>query len=308
MGGGILGGMNIYARTLSTIGLDGRATLALNARGAGQALLVECRPSEMLDAWSRARAVVPTTGAWPVLLAAWGSGGTWADAFSESDPFSDFYFHEQVPPAKAGPADLIASASRLDLEVWRTTAESDAAYWRDHLADLVSYQRDVTLKLIGSAPETDELMTVARTAGAPRTALERFLFDWEDSIGATTPDLRYQDWFHPSGIPVALAFLPTSRPWEVFAYVHSLYGVDHIPVIAAARAWHDSFGAEPVALWGTMVQFLVARRPADRESCWRTAVIHGLLGPDTLAGPGVTVREHARALRVLDRWFLHARP
>jgi hypothetical protein len=94
----------------------------------------------------------------------------------------------------------------------------------------------------------------------------------------------------------------------VFAYVHSLYGINQIPVIAAAQSWHNSFGAEPVALWGTMVQFLVASPPADRELCWRTAVDHDRLGPDTLGGPGITVREHARALRVLNRWFLHARP
>jgi len=301
--------MTIDERTLGTIGLDGRATLELNARGEGQALLVECLPGEMLEVWSRARSVVPTTGAWPVLLAAWTSGGTWAEAFSNSEPFSDFYFHEQAPPAEAGPAALVAKASRLDLEAWRTTAESREAYWRDNLDDLVQYQRDVTLKLIGSAPEMDELMTVARNAAAPSTALERFLFDWEDAIAATTPDLRYQDWFDPSGIvPVALAFLPTPRPWEVFAYVHSLYGVDQVPMIAAARSWHESFGAEPVALWGTMVQFLVARPPMDRELRWRTAIFHDLLGPDTLARPGVTVREHARALSVLDRWFLHARP
>jgi hypothetical protein len=308
IGGGILGGMNIDDRTLSTIGLGGRATLALNARGAGQAVLVECLEGEMLDAWSRARSLVPTTEAWPVLLAAWNSGGTWAEAFSRSDPLSDFYFLEQLPAADAGPAALIASASRLDLAAWRMSAESDEGYWRDNLNELVSYQRDVTLKLIGAAPEMEELMAVARDAQAPRTALERFLFDWEDSISPTTPDLRYQDWFEPSGIPVALAFLPTSRPWEVFAYVHSLYGIDHIPLIAEAQFWHDSFGAEPVALWGTMVQFLVPRPPTDRELCWRTAVSHDVLAPDTMSRMGVTVREHARALRILDRWFLHARP
>ena len=161
---------------------------------------------------------------------------------------------------------------------------------------------------MGAAPEMDELMAVARDAPAPSFAVERFLFDWEDSISATTPDLRYQDWFDPSPLPVALAFLPTPRPWEVFAFVHSLYGTDHIPLIAEAKSWHDSWGAEPVALWGTMVQFVVARPPVDREQRWQIAVAHGRLAPDTLAGPGVTVREHARALGVLDRWFLHARP
>jgi hypothetical protein len=300
--------MNIDAQTLGTIGLDGRATLALNARGAGQALLVECLASEMLDVWSRARSLVPTTGAWPVLLAGWGQGRSWAELFATSDLFSDFYFHELVPAADAGPAALIVSASQLDLAAWLQTPEPGEAYWRDRIDELVSYHRDVTLRLMGRAPEKDELMALARDAPAPSVALERFLFDWEDSISMTTPDLRYQDWFDPSPMPVALAFLPTPRPWEVFAYVQSLYGTDPIALIAEASVWHDSCGAEPVALWGTMVQFLVAKRPVDREQRWRVAVAHNRLAPDTLARPGVTIREHARALGFLDRWFLHARP
>jgi hypothetical protein len=35
---------------------------------------------------------------------------------------------------------------------------------------------------------------------------------------------------------------------------------------------------------------------------------HDILAANTLSNPGISLRDHARALTVLDRWFLHSRP
>lgn len=33
-----------------------------------------------------------------------------------------------------------------------------------------------------------------------------------------------------------------------------------------------------------------------------------ILAGNTLSSAGIPLRDHARALKVLDRWFLHSRP
>ncbi len=77
---------------------------------------------------------------------------------------------------------------------------------------------------------------------------------------------------------------------------------------AAARRWHERWGAEPVALWGTMMQFTVSHRPATPDDAWMLAREHDILAANTLSNPGIPLRDHARALTILDRWFLHSRP
>jgi hypothetical protein len=78
--------------------------------------------------------------------------------------------------------------------------------------------------------------------------------------------------------------------------------------VALFRHWHDLYGAEPVASWGTMQQLVVTRPPGSLDDAWEVARAMRLLWPDTTLLPGVTVREHARDLVGLDRWFLHLRP
>lgn len=57
-----------------------------------------------------------------------------------------------------------------------------------------------------------------------------------------------------------------------------------------------------------MLQFVVARRPATAEEALELAWQQYLVAPCTMLLPGVSVRDHARALLHIDRWFLHERP
>ena len=62
------------------------------------------------------------------------------------------------------------------------------------------------------------------------------------------------------------------------------------------------------ANWGTMLQFVVARPPRTLEQAWTLALQQHLVARDTLTGPGVPFRDHARTLIARPTWFLHCRP
>jgi hypothetical protein len=73
---------------------------------------------------------------------------------------------------------------------------------------------------------------------------------------------------------------------------------------AAIRQWEQQWGAELVASWGTMLQFVVSRRPALGEQAWQLALQHLAVG-GSLQTPAW---ELALALTRSDAWFLHDRP
>jgi len=57
-----------------------------------------------------------------------------------------------------------------------------------------------------------------------------------------------------------------------------------------------------------MMQFTVSRPPTSPDDAWRLAREPDILAANTLSNPGIPLRDHARALTILDRWFLHSRP
>ena len=124
------------------------------------------------------------------------------------------------------------------------------------------------------------------------------------------PDRGVQDWYGREDDP-ALVLLPTPQPWSVYAYVQALYdgcwyGQDLL--VAAARRWHERYGAEPVGAFDVMTWLTVARPPADPEDAWRLTLEHHALAESTFVTPGVELRQHARLLPGLDRWVLFSRP
>lgn len=81
-----------------------------------------------------------------------------------------------------------------------------------------------------------------------------------------------------------------------------------VALAAVLRSWGKRFGAEIVAAWGTMLQFVVARPPVTLDEALDLAFEHDRVAPSTLPLPGVAIRDHARALLHRDTWFLHDRP
>jgi Domain of unknown function (DUF4253) len=73
---------------------------------------------------------------------------------------------------------------------------------------------------------------------------------------------------------------------------------------AAIRQWEQQRGAELVACWGTMLQFVVGRQPALGEQAWQLAVQQLAVGGSLQMPPW----ELALALTRSDAWFMHHRP
>ena len=289
---------------LESSGLAGRKTLTVDAGGEGTVLLVEVSTTDMLGAWRAARDSLGVTRRWPILVTEPGQGATWEDAFEDGQPFSRFYFVEDHPEA-ARPSDIMRRATHVDLDELTDKYMREGVPPTDEWLDArLSNARLQTEGICGEAPGNDELRKIYLERGD--LALQRHLFRWEIERGCEPP-LDYQDWFEPPW-PVALAFLPTAEPWSTYAYVHTLYGIDHDLVVAAARRWHERYGAEPVAAWGTITQMLVSTRPREPDEALRLAVQHVVLAPATIGPPGIPLRWHARALLTLDRWLLHSRP
>jgi hypothetical protein len=102
--------------------------------------------------------------------------------------------------------------------------------------------------------------------------------------------------------------LPTWQPWAAFAYLVSFWGMlghdEPELLVAAARSWHERYGAEPTVV-GLATGFLVPRPPADLADAERLAAEHEFFAGLTA---GTTQRAYARALLQLDHWTLYDRP
>jgi hypothetical protein len=114
-----------------------------------------------------------------------------------------------------------------------------------------------------------------------------------------------RQWHRPP--QMALALLPDPRGWLAPAFLSfsSCEDPERAAALAAVqRRWEQDHGAELVAHWGTMLQYTVARPPADPAEAYRLAGEHKDIG-----GSLQMYRyELALALPGSDAWFLHDRP
>jgi hypothetical protein len=78
--------------------------------------------------------------------------------------------------------------------------------------------------------------------------------------------------------------------------------------IGFLKKWHQEYNAELVYHYGTMLQLNVGRRPTTPEAAFDLAWQQEALAECTTILPGVALRDHARSLLIVDRWFLHERP
>ncbi|WP_436536584.1 DUF4253 domain-containing protein [Actinoplanes sp. HUAS TT8] len=109
------------------------------------------------------------------------------------------------------------------------------------------------------------------------------------------------------GEPDLLAILPRPEPWAALAYLPACMLAESPYVelmVAAARRWHDRFGAEPTVI-DLATGFRVARRPADRASAEQLAIEHEVLAGLTA---GARLRNYASVLMQIDHWRLYNRP
>jgi hypothetical protein len=198
------------------------------------------------------------------------------DTVVRNDPFSRFYFAEGAAGGDPSAHAVIERALHVDvdarLDEWE---EKVGLYWREHVDDAVELQRSRTLALCAAAPDAVAIRAAIASSPDPYHAADRLLLEWElTRAPASRGDDSYLSWFEPVGVPVVLILLPVAEPWAVHACISSFYdasGYGQDLVVAAARRWHERYGAEPVALWGTMIQMVVSRPPAEVTDAWPLA-------------------------------------
>jgi hypothetical protein len=251
--------------------------------------------SQLLPAWQAARAATAETGRWPVLTMV---DEQWLDAESEQiealehaartvDPWTVYQWWG---------ADAYSPIEPEKLHLW--------------LPDFLGQDATEQARRDLSPPTT--------LVAVQRWTWERLLADpaaLEQAWPKIAPYVGTRYWFTPSeGVDVVL--LPTLVQWLAPAWFNYFGATEKAARIelgddpgrkglaAAIRQWEQQWGAELVASWGTMLQFVVSRRPALGEQAWQLALQHLAVG-GSLQTPAW---ELALALTRSDAWFLHDRP
>jgi len=285
--------------------------------GHGQsALALQVTAYDAISAWRQLRDRIAITGRWPVVTAAWTGHGAWTGIMAEANFFDRFEYGHVRP----GSHRIDQSAQAILARSWDVDIDGFLrdcnGYWESRIDEFIRFQLEAMLHRHGNAPDHAEVVRAAASVDAPKArAVERFLLDWEIAQSGLPQildeaGLTYLDWFEPPGNPMALLLMPFTRGSEVLAHMH-WFGSGTISsemAIACLRRWEDHYGAELVAHYGTMLQMTVARRPVDIDEAFELAWEQERVAPCTTALPGVTLRDHAKALLKTDRWFLHERP
>jgi hypothetical protein len=283
---------------LATTALAGAALTEVPLPDGGRTWVVTLPDGDLVSQWTRARDALAGLGLYPVAVTTWGER-SWAAA----DLFNRFYYADAAPEA------VIASARTLSAEDALARFRIEGEWAAENWDEIVEVQLEATQRAYGSAPDA------AAVAGVPRgdePALERRLLEWEEALRPTAdraPSVSF-DWHQPQD-PVGLALLPLSEPGHAAAYL-SFYGAEgpgrHEALTRLMCSWQERFGAQLVASWGTMLQFVVSAPPPTLDAAFELAVEHTLVAPCTTLLPGETVRDLARHLWRGERWFLHERP
>lgn len=286
--------------------LAGRDIVELPILDTGaSAFAIQIAKDEVEPMWRAARAMVESTGRWPVAACAWGQNASWRDSMLSENFFSRFFYHEAPGAKDVSPQALLRLADEVDVDAFVETlaAEREGYFGMD---DAVELEIEATQYACGIAPSREAIDDAGIET---HRALDHWLMHWEAAHGVPTDaSLGRQDWFAQD--PAALLLLPVANPWDTLAYLHwygsSQPGAQHY--IALGRRWHQRHGAELVAHYGTMLQSFVSRPPTTLDDAWSLAREHDLAAPCTLALPGISLRHHALGLIDHDRWFLHERP
>jgi hypothetical protein len=262
--------------------------------------VVDLPEGDLLLIWVQARDAFADLGLHPVAITTWGEQGDWTAA----DPFDRFFYEDGVEPD-----GVIAGARTLSVEDALGHFATEDAWTVENWDDVVESQLSLTRQHYDVAPDPT---TVADVTPGDEIGLERRLFEWEEALRPTlTPDVNASyGWFQPDA-PVGLVLLPLAEPSHAAAYL-SFYGAEgpggHEALTRLMGSWQERFGAQLVASWGTMLQFVASNPAATLDDAFDLAVQQWRVAPCTTVLPGEGVRQLARHLWRGERWFLHGRP
>jgi hypothetical protein len=209
------------------------------------------------------------------------------------------------------PEAVCERAARLTIaDVLAKDHENYAATRAADWPSQVDYHLAMTRRWSGTLPsDTDAMQAVAV---GDELGLERWLLDYElRNEPAVRPDRRlHMDWWPMAQQRYFLVLPPAARSAATLAYI-SWFGFEQTSrelVVCALQSWSDRFGAELVACWGTMLDFVVTRPPTTLDEAFVLAAEHAAIAPATLWSAGLTIRDHARALVGRTTWRLHEGP
>lgn len=292
-------------RALAGTALDGAPVRELQVPGEASvavAVAVDLgsglKSDAILAAWRVLRERVGELGRWPVVMSSWSGEALTDDALAAWS----------VPPSA-----LAAQARELSpAEALARFGADDAWWWEHDWRGWVEQRLGATRHRFGDAPDAREILDRAQK---PTLAeLDAWLLAWEEARWPTAePDAGWHlEWFDDlSGDELAVVLLPTPDPADAGVYV-SYFGAESegaaVGLAALLRSWHERHGAELVASWGTMLQFVVAWPPQTLDEAFALAVEQDRVAGSLLGPAGVELRDHARALLRRETWFLHDRP
>ncbi|MDJ0910781.1 MAG: DUF4253 domain-containing protein [Woeseiaceae bacterium] len=266
----------------------------------GTVFAVRLKGVDPFEAWQAARAIIDSTGRWPLLVdLAFSSFGGIKEKLMDGD-LSRFPFEDEDGNAQS-PAKIIEASKAVDVDAWFEAQGRDF----DKFEEDYDWVVEELESEFGRRPEESEL---DKSIPFRVHRYERWAWDRQREAGTlASPEEGRQRLFEPQ--KPALLLMPTAKPWETLAWA-SWYGAEqwHAETVAVIRDWTERYGAELFANLSTMLEFVVTNPPTEPEDAWQLATRHDLLAPSTLAGPGITVRQYAQALIGWDRWFLHERP
>lgn len=289
---------------------------------------------DAIEAWALLKQLMPRTGRYPLVI--WRPNAE----FYLKVPLDD---HQPKPPARwftvePGTGRLVSAppppptvpidylqrvldkVDEVDPAPLSYQVASDVDVLRSWLPvdcdSLPHHPLNRVIGRFGAAPSMDTMRALA-SQGELRgfNDMERWLMQWEreqagsDAAWATDASARHMDIAGGMANEATLVLLPTDQSWHALA-CHSWWGNHESPERVAyfLRRWQQRFGAELVCNYGTLLQFRVGRPPATPDEAFELALEHWIVASDTLVLPGVSMRDHTRALIGQRHWQLHSRP
>jgi len=292
-------------RLLAGSALAGRPVSCFALPRSGEHVLaVKTDPAALTAEWSVARGLLDQTGRWPVASTSWSTRGTELRDWSFwMDPRGE----KQLPPLARQAAASLSGVEAL--------AAIGAARRPDEpLDEMLEFHLDATRRRCGDAPDP-AAVRAALAPDATEADLDGWLLAWEETRTPTAgPEhADVDDWYYPEPEydETYLLFLPTRVGPDALAYIEfnaedGVAGATTERLIAVLSSWHERYGAQLVAHWGTMLQFAVSRPPQSLDDAWELAGEHELIAPGT--DPTTVRRDCARWLWQRPTWFLHERP
>lgn len=264
-------------------------------------IFAEVDNKDALSLWRSARSLINETGRWPVLAFGWGAS---VEEILDRESFQRELFDGDRTGLSA--KDIVSGSNYINLyDTYRKRA--DESY--ENISEYLSYQ------LIEEADQDmidEAILELDHSRNDIYAKAYSNLFNLQcEKYGQPAANDMHLEWFEPDeNDQQYLLLLPTEHSWQVPAYLHwyGSEGVGSELTTAQLKQWHDLYGADVVAHYGTMLHFVAKKRPGSIDAALLLAFEQDMLASCTLALPGVSIGEHAMALMSSDKWFIHERP